>query len=307
VRSTIADLGARAQLVSTQSLPIDGLVAFDAARAALRIGEVSIDVDELSGVWVWHADRPRVNGPDPSTARYVRREWELTISALAAVTPRRIWINHPSRANWLEANKLEQLRLAQRVGFRVPQTLLANDPDRILAFAKKFDAVAVKSQGGVWRELQEGTAVAFTQRCTHAELALHRQALRRVPMLVQQYLEKSFELRVTVIDGSAFFCRIDSQASERTRVDWRRYDFENVSHDLITPSPQLLAQVQKLTRASGLRYAAIDLICTPQRQTYFLDLNPMGQFGWIETLTGAPIADSLARGLTNTVAEGGSP
>jgi glutathione synthase/RimK-type ligase-like ATP-grasp enzyme len=300
--------GGEAHVLSAGRLPRDGCVALDELTPEIVVDGTRVRLDDCAGIWVWHAERPTPTDADAATARYVRREWELTLRALAAITPRAIWINHPSSADWLEANKLEQMRLAARAGFDVPPTLLSNDPDRIVEFAARFDSVAVKSQGGVWRELPGGgMAAAYTQRCTSAELRASCRALTRAPVVVQPYLEKAYELRVTVIDATAFFCRIDSQASERTKVDWRRQDFDHVAHDLVEPRPEDLDRIHALVRAAGLRYAAIDLLCTPDGHTYFLDLNPAGQFGWIEALTGAPILETLAGALMRRSPGGGPP
>jgi glutathione synthase/RimK-type ligase-like ATP-grasp enzyme len=265
--------------------------------AEVRVGDCRVQLDECRGIWHWHAETPRVDDADAEIARYVRREWELALRGFAALSSERIWINYPARASWLEGNKLAQMKLAMQAGFDVPPTLLSNDPDEIVRFAGGFDQVALKSQGGAWRKLPGGEmAVAYTQRCTGGELDAGRPALSRAPVMVQPYLEKEHELRVTVVDEAVFVCRIDSQASERTEVDWR-HDVDAVPHQLLDPSPVEADRFQALMRAAGLRYAAIDLVCTPEGETYFLDLNPQGQFGWIEALTDAPILSALAEGL----------
>jgi glutathione synthase/RimK-type ligase-like ATP-grasp enzyme len=114
--------------------------------------------------------------------------------------------------------------------------------------------------------------------------------------MVQPYLAKAHELRVTIVDETIFACRIDSQESEATAVDWR-HDVESSPHRLVTLSEEECGRFHVLMRAAGLRYAAIDLVHTPDDRTYFLDLNPEGQFGWIEAMTGAPIMSALAKGL----------
>jgi glutathione synthase/RimK-type ligase-like ATP-grasp enzyme len=293
----VASLGGEAHVLSTRRLPRDGCVSFDADGAEVRLGEDLIRLDACRGIWNWHADPPLASDDDEATARYVRREWELTVRGLAAASPESIWVNHPLRAGWLDGNKLAQMSLAARAGFEVPPTLLSNDPDRIVRFARQFDHVAVKSQGGAWREMPDGAmAVAYTQRCTSAELDAGRAGLTRAPVLVQPYLEKTHELRVTVVDAIVFVCRIDSQASARTEVDWRR-DVNAVSHELVDAAPGEVDRLRELVHAAGLRYAAIDLACTHDGKKYFLDLNPAGQFGWIEARTGAPILRTLAEAL----------
>jgi glutathione synthase/RimK-type ligase-like ATP-grasp enzyme len=293
----VASLGGEAHLLSARRLPGEGCVSLSTDGAEIGVGNSRVRLDECSGIWHWHAERPQPEDPEPEAARYVRREWELALRALASACPERIWVNHPSRSRWLEGNKLAQMALAREAGFAVPPTLLSNDPDEIVRFAGEFDRVAVKSQGGAWRRLPGGEmAVAYTQRCTLEELTANRSALSRAPVLVQPYIEKDHELRVTIVDEEVFACRIDSQASERTEVDWR-HDPEAAPHRLFDASPVEVRRFRSLRRAAGLRYAAIDLACTAEGESCFLDLNPEGQFGWIEALTGAPIISALAGAL----------
>lgn len=294
----IASLGGEAHVLRAADLPETGRVAFGDEERRILAGGVEVDLALCTGVWMWHDDPPAAPDADPATARYVRREWDLALMAFAALTPRAHWINHPESARWIESNKLEQMRVAEHVGYDVPPTLLSNDVDRIMAFADRFGAVAVKSQGAAWRERPDGQVeAAYTQRCTSSELREHGRALARAPVIVQPYLDKAYELRVTVVDDTAFFCRIDSQASERTQIDWRRYDHARVAHELVEPPREDVQRALALVRASGLRYAAFDLLCTPDDRTYFLDLNPSGQFAWIEALTNAPIVRTLSGAL----------
>lgn len=295
----ITKRGGLAHVVSVRGLPAGGRITFG-PHAALHIdvGGELVDAAACSGIWAWHVERPAAPDGDAATSEYVRREWELAVLGLAARTKFDVWVNHPAASRWLESNKLEQLRLASEVGLLVPPTLLSNDPERIVDFSRSWDSVAVKSQGGVRRERSDGRLeTAFTQRCSVGELASARSALARAPVIVQPYLAKSHELRVTVVDETIVACRIDSQASPRTQTDWRRYDFDHVTHDLIELEDPTRQSVLDLVTQAGLRFAAIDLLCTPADETYFLDLNPSGQFRWIEDLTGAPITAALCSAL----------
>lgn len=297
VVASLTELGGDAHVLSARQLPRDGCVALDGEALEIGVDGTRVRLGDCVGVWQWHAAPPKPSDEDEAIERYVRREWELVLRALAACSSAGKWINHPPRADWLEANKLAQAKLAVEAGFDVPPTLVSNDPDRILAFARQHGTVAVKSQGGAWRARPEGPVeFAYTQCCTYAELDASRDALSRAPVVVQPYLDKADELRVTVVDTTVFACRIDSQASERTRLDWRR-DVDAAPHHLVDMQPLDEARVLALARAAGLRYAAIDLLRARDGRTYFLDLNPQGQFGWIEARTGAPITRTLASAL----------
>ena len=44
----------------------------------------------------------------------------------------------------------------------------------------------------------------------------------------------------------------------------------------------------------GLDYGAADLIVTPDGRYVFLEVNPNGQYGWVENMTGMPIGSAIA-------------
>lgn len=52
-----------------------------------------------------------------------------------------------------------------------------------------------------------------------------------------------------------------------------------------------------LARRLGLSYCALDLVVTPSGDYVFLEVNPSGQYGWLESLTGLPITRELVRML----------
>ena len=54
-----------------------------------------------------------------------------------------------------------------------------------------------------------------------------------------------------------------------------------------------------LTKYYGLEFGAIDLVLTPEGNYVFLEINPNGQWAWIEVLTRLPISDAIANLLAN--------
>lgn len=117
--------------------------------------------------------------------------------------------------------------------------------------------------------------------------------------MLQEYVEKALEFRVTIIGGRIFTCAIHSQDSERTRHDWRRYDFEKVKHEVYQLPVEVEQKLLALMKEWGLVYGAMDMILTPSGEYVFLEVNPTGQWGWIEYLTGMPISRTIAELLMN--------
>lgn len=49
--------------------------------------------------------------------------------------------------------------------------------------------------------------------------------------------------------------------------------------------------------ALGSRFGVLDFLVTPAGEWYFLEINPNGQWAWIEQETGLPISSAIADAL----------
>ena len=119
------------------------------------------------------------------------------------------------------------------------------------------------------------------------------------PVMAQEYVPKKLELRVTIVGEKIFTCAIYSQGSEKTKIDWRHYDSEKVKHEIFKLPKEIEHKILLFMKEAGLKFGAIDMILTPKDEFVFLEVNPSGQFGWIEDLTGMPISKSIAELLIN--------
>ena len=92
---------------------------------------------------------------------------------------------------------------------------------------------------------------------------------------------------------AVFCCRIDSQSTAGAETDWRMVTPDKIEHRLIELDPATTGRLKEMLRLYGLRFGAFDLIVTPQGEVVFLELNPNGQWLWIELMTGAPMTAAM--------------
>jgi glutathione synthase/RimK-type ligase-like ATP-grasp enzyme len=112
-------------------------------------------------------------------------------------------------------------------------------------------------------------------------------------VIFQAYVPKRFELRVTVIGNQVFAAEIHSQLTNHTRYDWRRYDLSRTPHLRHELPPEIQDKCVRLVEQLELSYGAIDMVLTPEGRYVFLEINPNGQYLWIEEQTGLPISAAL--------------
>jgi len=204
------------------------------------------------------------------------------------------WINNP-HANQAARRKFPQIRMAAALGLRVPRTLVTNDAAAARAFHDDLDGrLLCKSMSAIGFEDGEQYRPIFSRRVTPDEFAAHLGQIALCPSLLQEYIDKDHELRVTIVGDDLFCCRIDSQGIEGAETDWRRVDPFAVPHRIVPPPPGVEQALRATLSRYGLRFGTFDLIVTPAGEPVFLELNPNGQWLWIEMITGAAMGEAMA-------------
>jgi hypothetical protein len=93
------------------------------------------------------------------------------------------------------------------------------------------------------------------------------------PIIFQSYVPKRIEVRVTGVGERVFAAEIHSQATHRTRLDWRRYDLDVTPHYPHALPREIEERCARLVAESGLVYGTIDLIArSDPRQSVAADL-----------------------------------
>ena len=274
--------------------------AYGLTAATLDTRGATIDLAGLGAIW-WR--RPQTPVPDEAesdarTRGYVSEECRAFLNDLWHALPCRFVPSVPAVMRRAEL-KAAQLEVAARLGFDLPPTLVTTNPREFLAFYREHggNVISKLPSGTLYR--QQSEVARYTQVVSTREVG-YAQSLRRCPAIFQAYVPKRLEVRVTVVGSALFPAEIHSQHTHRTRHDWRRYDHLQtpyLPHDL---PGDVAERCVRLVRALGLCYGAIDLVLTPDGRYVFLEINPNGQYLWIEHATGMPISDAMCDLLLGT-------
>lgn len=287
--------------LNTEDFPSEITLEWRGKTWAIRYHGRTLTPEQILSCWYRRPSDATVHNEitDPVAQAFVRDECHYVLQGLYRCLPHIRWVSHPDALHGAQY-KLQQLLLAQELGFRVPETLITNDPAVFRAFWDHHRGrVIVKIAGRGPASIPLNTTL-FTS-LVNEEALKHADTIRFAPHLFQQYVDKQYEARVTIIGDKVFAVRIDSQTSERTRIDWRRYDLEHTPHSMITLPPEVEERCREMVRRYGLNFGAIDLIFTPQGEWVFLEINPNGQWLWLEELTGLPMTEALVELLTKSV------
>lgn len=204
-----------------------------------------------------------------------------------------LWVNNIVR-DAAAAHKPWQLEIARRIGLSIPDTLITTDPAQVRAFweARRGEVIykPFLQTFHSWRE---------TRKLKAEELAL-LDSVRVAPVIFQSLVPGAADLRVTVIGTEIFPAAVDLQRMEY-KLDVRLNQQAYQRHDLPSAVGEKLLM---LMRRLGLEYGAIDLRLTPDGEYVFLEVNPAGQFLFVEHACGLPISAALASHLAAGISRG---
>jgi hypothetical protein len=147
----------------------------------------------------------------------------------------------------------------------------------------------------------------FTSLVNESDINNGKAALHLAPGIFQQRILKDYELRVTIVGERIFAVRIDSQAVHRAELDWRRAQDE-LEYTMFDLDDGVSQRLLRLHRRLGLVFGAYDLIVTTEGEMVFLEVNPMGQWLWLEKRLNLDISQAIAQALFDLYgAEDGPP
>jgi hypothetical protein len=207
-------------------------------------------------------------------------EWNKTLLGIYSFLETKKWLNF-YRDSYYAENKYRQFLVAKKLGFNVPSFICANDRVFLKSFFSNDKEKVIKFMNqDFYRTETEGYKGIYVNKIKECELEIF-QEFGENPIILQDYIDKSFEVRYTIVGDEHFVCKIDSQSSKIANIDWRRYDLPNTPHEIIKPPASIKKKVVNLMSEFNLRFGAMDFIVSKDGEWYFLELNSMGQFLWL--------------------------
>lgn len=282
----------------TEDFPtrIDASIELAGGEVSGRImipGHNFLSIDRIASVWYRRPIDSRVDEriTVKELAKFVMRESrEFTESFWFQIDA--LWVNHPYRLKEA-ARKMQQLKVAKRIGWDIPPTLIANDSEEVGRFIGKHREVVVKTlynqfiiSGGEYR--------SFFAHPIGREDLKYLGDIKLCPCIFQKNINKALELRITVIGNNVFAAALDTQSLESAKTDWRRAVVGHIPCRAFELSSEIIQKSLDLVKEFRLNFSTMDVILTPEGEYVFLDLNPNGQWLWVESETGMPMAECFA-------------
>lgn len=323
----LEELGVRSLRVNSEEFAFGARCAVQLSQTVssytIAFDKISISSGEICAVWHRRWTYPVYPSHfSEATISFCFSETTGMLGGLPAIAPV-LWINsiHSERR---ASNKLVQLESAKALGFRIPRTLVTNDASAIKDFAASnggdliFKPVSGSSilyrsyseqvislmtdrhsSSGVNEGQPRVGQVLYTQRLTTKHLQ-EIDTLRWSPVIFQELIKKSADVRVTVVGKALFPCLIHSQEFTETTIDFRvMNEGIDLRHEVVELPDNVVRFIHNLMEALSLEFGCLDFIIDRATGEYiFLEVNPAGQWLWVEAKTGMQISRAIAHRLS---------
>lgn len=250
-----------------------------------------IDLREFSAVYFRRPKLPQVDIDVLSQEEnlFLRKETYYVLEGVYKLLRGLYWVS-PIHAIREAENKIYQLSLARRIGFIVPNSIITNIYEDAIDFYNKNDAdCIIKPIKTGLVESSEKSMVLFTSKLKKKP---ERGQVESIPVFLQNNVNKMCDVRVTMVGEKAFAVSIDSQSEEISSIDWRRADFP-LKHTRIELPDEIVEKSITLLRTLNLKFGALDFILDANGNFIFLEINPNGQWAWIEKEVGYEISNEI--------------
>lgn len=247
----------------------------------LSIDGMNINSEEITKVWYRRGDVDFFkNFKSRLIERYLATENASLMQYLHHIFDKKESINN---FRTREINKLYLLELCNRFKILSPNFIVTGNKAALVNFYQSEKSIISKPLDTPFSIFDQDNFVhlAYTTEITKKDI--DKLPDEFVPTFFQQKIVKAYEIRAFYLNGEFYAMAIFSQSNKKTDVDFRNYDFSKPNR--INPYEFPVGyqkKIKKLLDAIGLNCASFDVVFSKDDyQYYFLDLNPIGQFGMV--------------------------
>jgi ATP-GRASP peptide maturase of grasp-with-spasm system len=263
---------------------------------------IAINLDDIETVWYrkgglsfeqWLEQQFNNNYID----RYIQRELKVVTDYIYYVLSRKKMLATKFTSSM---NKLHVNALAEALGLKTPDFIISTEKERLSRFLteKKEDCITKAISETFYATIDQQFIISYTEPVSPADLPPYPNHIK--PTLLQEKIDKKYELRIFYLDGVCYSSAIFSQNDSQTKVDFRKYNFVKPNRTIPYRLPEAVAnQLHQLMQQLTLKTGSIDMLVTNNNEYIFLEVNPVGQFGMVSGPCNYPLEKNIAQFLAN--------
>ena len=212
------------------------------------------------------------------------------------------WINDPKNTFAAE-NRLHQLLVAQKVGFKIPDTSITNIPSLATQFFNEHSKKIIAKVLHHHEIIHKGYSHRFPTSVITANYLSQSNEIRYAPVILQERIATREEIRITVVNRKVFAIRIKTNKYKRPYSDLHKIEERFLNFEKFKIEENIEKMCINLNKQMGLLVSSIDLLIDKKGEIYFLEVNPIGDWNWLEKHVDVPITDSVSKLILNSLEE----
>ncbi|HEY5778708.1 MAG TPA: hypothetical protein VIT00_08220 [Terrimicrobiaceae bacterium] len=163
-----------------------------------------------------------------------------------------------------------------------PSYVVSNDAGVLKQFAESYDELVLKPlhERTTCFESDGKSYAIYVKKFTCPELADLFERPPPSPLMLQHYVRKQADIRVTVIGEKIFPVMIRPTNERDEIVDFRPRCLE-MKHEVVACPVELTKSILSYMDIMGLNFAAFDFALDYEGRWVFLECNPNGQWLWL--------------------------
>ena len=182
-------------------------------------------------------------------------------------------------------NKVYQMIYASKHGWNIPKSYIGNDKMISNEYTNSLSIIKPLTTGKTYGK--NGWELYQTNIFRGIE-----EDIDLTPVYLQHYIPKQYEVRITIIAKEVYAVRIDT----KNKIDWR-LDYQNHKYTLIACPENVIRKCYQMMTDFNLIFGAFDFIVTPENEWIFLEVNPNGQWLWLEQSLSLDISKKILDNL----------
>jgi ATP-GRASP peptide maturase of grasp-with-spasm system len=258
------------------------------SKSQIRLGGYELYPEEIGSVWFRKFGFFRYSKQcrslhkelDSFSIGHISTEFSRILESFEHIFSKSFWLTNPK---YVVLNKPVVLTIASELGFLVPDTFIINNK------ADLEYLISCNNQRYITKSIYDPLSISlkgerymmYTTEVTRKDLRFLPETF--FPSMLQEFIEKEYEIRVFFLSGNCFSMAIMSQSDAQTRLDYRKYNYDNPNRFIPYKLPnEIETKISNLMNILKLNTGSIDFIVDKKGVLYFLEINPTGQFGMVD-------------------------
>lgn len=253
-------------------------------EAFIQINDKKIFLKDIDALWHRKGDGFFIDFPIDSLQldhdnfdlpEKLKQEWKIVREYIYFLLSKKKNLGNYAQRS---LNKLITHHWAKEAGLQIPYSLIVTSKQEALKVDLEVITKAIAEVVAI--PLNEVVYGSYTTDLTQD--FMKKLPNNFFPALLQEKLHKKYELRVFYLNGKCYSMAIFSQMDQQTQVDFRVYNLKKPNRSVPYQLPEELeSKIHTLMQSVQLNTGSLDFVVTKDHDYYFLEINPIGQFGMV--------------------------